>query len=48
MPKKSPPKKKPTRKLTQHERFIEAAKAAECDETGETFKKAIESIVKKT
>ncbi|MBO6669610.1 hypothetical protein [Parvibaculum sp.] len=43
--KKAKPKKKPDRKLSQKERFIEAARAAEADETGETFERTIEKII---
>lgn len=38
------PKKKPDRKLTQRERFIEAARKAEADETGETFERAMAAV----
>lgn len=43
------PKQKPENKLTDKEqakRFKEAAKQAECDETGEEFEKAFKKIVK--
>lgn len=43
--KKVKPKKKPSRKLSQKERFIEAARTAEADETGETFEHAFKKIV---
>ena len=45
---KAPLKKRPpkNRKLSQKERFIEAARAAEADETGETFERAVRAIVK--
>lgn len=43
--KKVKPKKKPSRKLSQKERFIEAARNAEADETGETFERVIAKIV---
>jgi len=43
--KKAKPKKKPSRKLSQKERFIEAAREAEADETGKTFERALSRIV---
>ena len=43
--KKAKPKKKPDRKLSQKERFIEAARNAEADETGDTFECAFKKIV---
>ncbi len=46
MPPKPKVKKKPNPKLTQKERFIAAARAAECDESGQTFDKAIKKIIK--
>ena len=44
---KAKPKTKPNknRKLTQKERFIEAARAHEADESGETFERAMTKIV---
>ena len=47
MPEAKAPKKKPpkNRKLSQKERFIEAARAAEADETGETFERTFKKIV---
>lgn len=48
MPKpKAKPKAKPdkNKKLSQKERFIQAAREAEADETGETFELIIEKIV---
>lgn len=46
MPKeKAKPKPKVNRKLSQKERFIEAARAAEADETGETFERTFGKIV---
>lgn len=42
--KKAKPKKKPSRDLSQKERFIEAARNAEADETGETFERAMKKI----
>tara|TARA_R110002110_G_scaffold335703_2_gene546349 strand:+ start:1633 stop:1800 length:168 start_codon:yes stop_codon:yes gene_type:complete len=44
---KAKPKTKPlkNRKLTQKERFIEAARAHETDETGETFERMVEKIL---
>lgn len=46
MPKeKDKPKPKVNRKLSQKERFIEAARAAEADETGETFERAIDKLL---
>lgn len=44
---KAPPKKKPpkNRKLSQKERFIEAARNSEADETGETFDNALGKIL---
>ncbi len=46
MPKeKDKPKPKVNRKLSQKERFIEAARAADADETGETFQRALGKIV---
>lgn len=44
--KKAKPKKKPDRKLSQKERFIEAARNAEADETGKTFEKTVGLIVR--
>lgn len=44
---KSKPKKKVKQKLTQKEKFIEYAKKLEADESGETFKKALNKIVHK-
>lgn len=46
MPKKAKSKPKPSRKLTQKERFIEAARKAEADETGETFERIIRDLVR--
>jgi hypothetical protein len=40
------PLRKPQKKLSQKRKFIEAAKAAECDESGETFMRAFQKIVK--
>lgn len=50
MPAQPKVKKKPSPKLTQKERFIAAARAAECDESGETFSKVLKKVlvVKKT
>lgn len=46
MPKaKAKPKPKVNRKLSQKERFIEAARAAEADETGETFERALKTVI---
>lgn len=47
MPKKNKPKPRPKSKLTQKERFLEAAKRAESDETGAEFERAIRKIVPK-
>jgi len=45
-PKAKPnPRPKNSPKLTAKQRFIEAARAAEADETGETFERAFEKIV---
>ena len=44
---KAKPKPKVNRKLSQKERFIEAARAAETDETGETFERAIGQLLGK-
>ena len=46
MPSKKPPVKKPKgyAKLSQKEKFIAAAKAAEVDETGETFLRSFKTI----
>ena len=41
---KAKPKPKVNRKLSQKERFIEAARAADADETGETFERAMQMI----
>ena len=46
--KKAPPKKKIKPTLTQKERFIEYAREVEVDESGETFVKTIQKIVKKS
>lgn len=50
MPDKKKPKPKPKLKpsLSQKERFIEYAKEIETDESGETFKKAMKKIFKKS
>ncbi len=46
MKKKEPKdKKKVKQNLSQKERFIEYAREQECDESGETFKKAVKTIV---
>lgn len=37
--------KKPSRDLSQKERFIEAARAAEADATGETFERVVSTII---
>jgi hypothetical protein len=42
---KAKPKPKVNRKLSQKERFIEAARSAGADETGETFEHAFKKIV---
>lgn len=44
---KAKPKPQPKNypKLTAKQRFIEAARAAEADETGETFERAIGKII---
>ncbi len=50
MPKpKAKPKPLPKnyRKLTPKQRFVEAARAAGADETGETFERALKKIVGK-
>lgn len=49
MPEKKKPKPKPKLKpsLTQKERFIEYAKEVEADETGKTFEKVINKVIKK-
>lgn len=48
MPKeKDKPKPKVNRKLSQKERFIKAAREADADETGETFKRAIDQLLGK-
>ncbi len=44
MPKKSPPK--PDEK-SQRERFIEAAREAQADESGEAFERAIKKVAQK-
>lgn len=46
MPKKPKPKPRPKAKLTQKERFLEAARKTEADESGETFERAIRHIVR--
>lgn len=47
MPKeKDKPKPNVNRKLSQKERFIEAARATEADESGETFERAMTAVVK--
>jgi hypothetical protein len=46
MPKKKPPKPRPKAGLTQKERFLEAAKKAESDETGAEFERAMRMLVK--
>lgn len=45
MPRKPKPKPKPRSNLTQKERFLEAAKKAESDETGTEFERAMKRIV---
>jgi hypothetical protein len=45
MPKKPKPKPKPKASLTQKERFLEAAKKGESDETGAEFERAIKRIL---
>jgi hypothetical protein len=46
MPEKKPkPKHKANPKLSQKEKFIEFAKSAEVDETGETFRRALGKLV---
>lgn len=47
MPAKKPKPKKPEGydKLSQKQKFIAAAKAAEADETGETFGRAIKRLL---
>jgi hypothetical protein len=49
MPPKAKPKSKPqkTRKLSQKQRFLEAARKAEVDESGETFELAFKKILRK-
>lgn len=45
-PKAKPkPRPKNYQKMTAKQRFIEAARAAAADETGETFERAFEKIV---
>ena len=44
-PSKAKPKLKPS--LSQKERFIEYAKEVEADESGETFERAINKVIKK-
>lgn len=44
--KKRKPKAKPNRKLSQRERFVEAARLAEADETGGIFKETFGKIVR--
>lgn len=48
MPKKKAPAKKPKNysRLSQKEKFMEAAKMFEADETGETFDRAFKTIAK--
>jgi hypothetical protein len=48
MPNKKAPAKRPKNygKLSQKQKFIAAAKAAEVDESGDTFMRAIKKIAK--
>jgi hypothetical protein len=43
--KKPKPKPKQKPKLSQKQRFIEAARAAETDESGEPFERALKSLL---
>lgn len=49
MPERKPKAKKPKNyaKLSQKQKFIEAAKASEADETGEVFTKAFKKVLPK-
>lgn len=49
MPVKKPKAKKPKNyaNLSQKQKFIEAAKQAETDESGETFERAVGTIVRR-
>ena len=49
MPDKKPKAKKPKNyaKLPQKQKFVEAAKLAEADESGETFERAFRRVVPK-
>jgi hypothetical protein len=49
MPAKKPPASKPKNyaRLSQKQKFIAAAKAAEADESGEIFDQAVRKVIKR-